>query len=252
LSTTEAQLYEIFSSIQGEGLWVGVRQIFVRFLMCNLNCAYCDSEDSLIPHKTFRVEETPGKRDFKVFNNPVSVEQMCGYIDQFGKIKDLHHSVALTGGEPLLHVDFLKNFLPKLQERGIKVYLETNGTMSDRLSEIIDLIDYVAMDVKLPSMTGASDILAEHKKALEVAISADVFIKVVYGKDSKPMEVEAASKMISGISDDIPLVLQPVTPTRNIKHGPTPEQTILFHTIAKRHLRNVRVIPQVHKLLGAL
>lgn len=252
MSTTEAHLYEIFSSFQGEGPYLGERQIFIRFLMCNMSCAYCDSADSLIPQKTFRVEETPGKKYFKLYNNPATIDQITGIIDHFRGPKDAHHSVSLTGGEPLLQIDVLKNLIPKLIEKGLKIYLETNGTMPERLAEIIDQIDIVAMDIKLPSMTGASDTIAEHKKFLEIAIAKDVFVKIVFGRDSKPVEIENASKAIESIDKDIPLVLQPVTPVRDIKHGPLPEQMITFHAIAKRHLTNVRVIPQVHKLMGQL
>jgi 7-carboxy-7-deazaguanine synthase len=252
VSTTEAHIHEIFSSFQGEGLYVGERQIFIRTLMCNMSCAYCDSTDSLTPQKTFRVEESPGKKDFKIFNNPATIDQISGFIDQLKGQKGLHHSVSLTGGEPLLQVDFLKNLIPKIKEKELKVYLETNGTMPDRLSELIDLVDIVAMDFKLASMTGEGDRLQEHKKTLEVAILKDVFVKIVIGKQTKPVEIENASKAISEVDPEIPLVLQPVTPVREIKHGPTPEQMISFHAIAKRHLSSVRVIPQVHKLLGQL
>ena len=252
MSTTEAHIHEIFSSVQGEGLYIGERQIFIRFLMCNMSCAYCDSPESLVPQKTFRVEETPGKKDFKMYNNPATIDQLSGILDQFNKQKGLHHSVSLTGGEPLLQVDLLKNFIPKIKEKGLKAYLETNGTMPERLSEIIDLVDIVAMDIKLPSMTGESDRLQEHKKALQVASRKEVFVKIVFGRQSKPLEIENASKVISEIGSGIPLVLQPVTPVREIKHGPTPEQMLSFHAIAKRHLNNVRVIPQIHKMLGQL
>lgn len=252
MSTTEAHLFEIFSSIQGEGIYIGERQIFIRFLMCNMNCAYCDSVESLVPQKTFRVEETPGKRDFKTHNNPATIDQLSVFIDQFKGQKGLHHSVSLTGGEPLLQVDFLKNLIPKIKEKGLRSYLETNGTMPERLSEIIDLVDIVAMDFKLPSMTGETDRLPEHKKALEAAKLKDVFVKVVIGKQTKPVEIENVSKAISEINGETPLVLQPVTPVREIKHGPTAEQMLSFHAIAKRHLNNVRIIPQVHKLLGQL
>jgi 7-carboxy-7-deazaguanine synthase len=252
VSATESHIYEIFSSFQGEGLYMGERQIFIRFLMCNLNCAYCDSKESLIPQKTFRVEETPGKRDFKIYNNPATIDQLSGLIDQFNKTKNLHESVALTGGEPLLQVDFIKNLAPVIKQKGLKIYLETNGTMPDRLAEITGLVDMIAMDIKLPSVTGASDRLAEHKKTLEAALEKEVFVKIVFGKASKPIEIESAAKMIEEVNSLIPLVLQPVTPTSEIKHGPTAEQALLFHSIAKRHLSDVRVIPQVHKLLGQL
>ena len=252
MSTTEAHIFEIFSSVQGEGLYIGERQIFVRFLMCNMSCAYCDSPESLVPQKTFRVEETPGKKDFKIYNNPVTVDQLTGFVEQFNKQKNLHHSVSITGGEPLLQVDFLKNFLPKVKDRGLKVYLETNGTMPERLSEIIDAVDIIAMDIKLPSMTQAPDRLPEHKKVLEIAKAKETFVKIIFGKSSKPLEIENASKAIADVNDKIPLVLQPVTPVREIKHGPSPEQMFSFHAIAKRHLNDVRVIPQIHKFLGQL
>lgn len=252
MSTTEAHIFEAFSSIQGEGLYVGDRQIFIRFLMCNLHCDYCDSSDCLVPSKTFRVEETPGKRDFKVYNNPVSVDQMSELIDQFNKTKGLHEHVSLTGGEPLLQVDFIKNLAPKIKEKGLKVYLETNGTLPERLSEVIGLVDTVAMDVKLPSIAGTEDMLSAHKKFLEIAFNADVFVKIVFGKSSKPVEIENASKMIAEVDPEIPLVLQPVTPTKEIKLGPTPEQSLLFHSIAKRNLKFVKVIPQTHRLFGQL
>jgi organic radical activating enzyme len=252
VSTTEAHIFEIFSSIQGEGLYLGERQIFIRFLMCNLACAYCDSVDSLVPQKTFKVEETPGKRDFKLYNNPVTIDQLNTFIQHFNKQPNLHHSVSITGGEPLLQVDFLKNFIPKIKENKIKIYFETNGTMPDRLSEIIDLVDIIAMDIKLASITGASDRLQEHKKCLETAKDKDVFVKIVFGKQSMPIEIENAAKMIAGVNKEIPLVLQPVTPIREIKHGPSAEQILSFHSIAKRHLSDVRVIPQVHKIIGHL
>jgi 7-carboxy-7-deazaguanine synthase len=252
VSATESQVFEIFSSFQGEGIYLGERQIFIRFQMCNMNCAYCDSQESLAPQKNFRIEETPGKKDFKQYNNPATIDQLSGFIDQLKGQPGLHHSVSLTGGEPLLQVDFLKLLIPKIKEKGLKAYLETNGTMPDRLSEVIDLVDIVAMDFKLPSMTGESDRLQEHKKALEVAASKEVFVKIVIGKQTKPIEIENASKAISEVNGEIPLVLQPVTPVREIKHGPTSEQMFSFHAIAKRHLSRVRVIPQVHKLLGQL
>jgi len=87
---------------------------------------------------------------------------------------------------------------------------------------------------------------------LEIAKKREVFVKIVFGRQSRALEIEAASKAIGEVERGIPLVLQPVTPTKEIKHGPLPDQSLLFHSIAKRHLNNVRVIPQIHKLLDRL
>ena len=40
---TVTKINEIFSSIQGEGLYIGSKQLFIRFCGCNLKCNYCDT-----------------------------------------------------------------------------------------------------------------------------------------------------------------------------------------------------------------
>ena len=46
METINAPIIEIFSTFQGEGSFIGKRQIFVRFAGCNLNCNYCDTVNS--------------------------------------------------------------------------------------------------------------------------------------------------------------------------------------------------------------
>lgn len=152
----------------------------------------------------------------------------------------------------MLQVDFLKSLIPKLKDSELMIYLETNGTMPDRMAEIIDLLDIISMDIKLPSMTGMADRLDEHIKVLRIAKAKEVFVKIVFGRESKSVEIDNASKVIAEVGKGIPLVLQPVSPTKTVKHGPMPDQILLFHSIAMRHLDNVRVIPQAHKLFGQL
>jgi 7-carboxy-7-deazaguanine synthase len=61
-----ARLIEVFSAIQGEGLNVGTRQIFIRFAICDLRCHYCDSAHTWVAPNECRVEGTPGLRDFEI------------------------------------------------------------------------------------------------------------------------------------------------------------------------------------------
>ena len=89
---------EIFSSIQGEGKYVGCRQLFIRFVGCNLSCRYCDTEDMLAADKCDLEND-------KVLDNPVTLTDVLPYIKK--RLQEKHHSISLTGGEPLLYTDFI-------------------------------------------------------------------------------------------------------------------------------------------------
>jgi organic radical activating enzyme len=253
MSQNQAQICEIFNSIQGEGLYLGERQTFIRFAGCNLTCQYCDSPQALVVPKEFKVEISPGKKNFKQFSNPATIPQLIELVASFEKPKGVNHSISLTGGEPLLQIDLLKNFIPELKkEIDLPIYLETNGVLPDHLSEVIEMVDIVAFDMKLPSATGLSPYWKEHRKALEVAYMKEVFVKMVFTRESKAKEIDEAVSLIAEVDDKIPLVLQPVTPFGPIKHRPNPDQIMALHAVSKRKLKNVRVIPQVHKVFGVL
>ena len=53
---TEVKIKEIFESIQGEGPFVGVNQLFLRFCGCNLNCNYCDTDFGMNGAKSYTAE----------------------------------------------------------------------------------------------------------------------------------------------------------------------------------------------------
>jgi len=246
-------MFEVLSSFQGEGLYVGERQIFVRFAGCNLSCQYCDTPQALVIPKTYKVEKVPGTHKFESYPNPIELQELVALIHFLNKPEGSSQAVVLTGGEPLLQIDFLKNFIPELKKKvKLPIYLETNGVLPKHLSEIIELVDIIAFDFKLPSATGLSSYFKEHREALEVAYLKEVFVKVVFARESTIKEIEEVVSTIATLDEKIPLILQPVTPFGPIKHRPTPEQIVAFHNLAKKKLKTVRVIPQMHKLLGIL
>jgi len=245
-----AQLAEVFSSIQGEGIYVGERQLFIRFAGCNLSCQYCDSPQALEIAPNYRFEPVSGSHKWESRGNPITSTQLVELLTMLDK-PGLHHVLSLTGGEPLLQVEFLKEFLPTVKAAlKLSIYLETNGTLPEHLNEVIDLIDIIAMDIKLPSATGLSPYWKEHKKFLETAYLKEVFVKIVVAKETKIMEIDEAARLIAAVDEKIPLVLQPVTPHGPIKHRPGAEEILAFQATAKRKLKTVKVIPQIHKLLG--
>jgi organic radical activating enzyme len=101
------------------------------------------------------------------------------------------------------------------------------------------------MDIKLPSYVG-SNYFSLHKEFLEVALKKEVEVKIVVGEDASEEEVVRAFEIVSSVSPDIPLTIQPVS--GNSK--PSISTLLKFHSLSEGKLRKVRILPQVHKLLG--
>ncbi len=226
----KADILEIFSSIQGEGPFMGTKQIFIRFAKCNLKCRFCDLE-RIFPPKEF------------------SADKMISIIKQISYNSGKHHSVSLTGGEPLLYKEYLKDLLPRIRETGLKVYLDTNSTLPGHLSEIMDMVDIIAADFKLPNSTGDRGYWREHKDFIKIARGKNCFIKVVITNETKNSDVAKAVNIISGVDSNMLMVLQPVWPVEGVEKA---KNKVLFDYLflAEKKLKNVRIIPQMHKVLG--
>ncbi len=131
-----------------------------------------------------------------------------------------------------------------------KVMLETNGTLPDRLAEIIDLVDIISMDIKLPQMTEAN-LWAVHRDFLNIAKEKDVYVKLVVTGDIVMEDFQRAIDLVAEINPDILLILQPVTPVNDMI--PVEPGTMLeLQQIALEKLRDVRVIPQTHRMMDQL
>ncbi|KUK64429.1 MAG: 7-carboxy-7-deazaguanine synthase [Desulfotomaculum sp. 46_80] len=242
----EASMIEIFSSVQGEGPLVGCRQIFLRFAGCNLECAYCDTPGEMRPTHC-RVHNSLDRKDIIYYKNPVKAGQVVLAVKRLKP--PIHHSVVLTGGEPLLQSEFLKVILTLIKSSRLKVYLETNGTLTKQLESIIDMVDFIAMDIKLPGISNLFPLWDDHRRFLAAAVQKEVFIKVVVSGKTSDEEFIRAVRLVSGIAD-LPLIIQPVTGGRFVKPGPG--RLLFLQELALEHLSDVRVIPQVHKIMYML
>ena len=242
-------LVEIFSSIQGEGIYTGARQVFVRFSGCNLKCAYCDTPYE--PNPRFRVEFPAGTREFVNYSNPAGPDETAEIIKKFNLKK--HHSISLTGGEPLLHTKFILQLSRLLKAEGTMFYLETNGTLPSHLAILIPVIDIVSMDIKLPSTSELSGLWDTHSEFLQTCSSKEVFVKTVVSSSTTEPEIIEACKIIKGVNPKIPLIIQPVS-SHSGYHGKSPSirRVIKLQELALDYLTDVRVIPQTHKYLGQL
>jgi 7-carboxy-7-deazaguanine synthase len=253
VTETKAHLVEMFASVQGEGPWVGQRQIFVRFLGCNLDCLYCDAPETKTRQSRCRIEREPGSWEFDYADNPFTVATLLDSLKTFGD-PGLYHSVAVTGGEPLLHHRFLSQWLPELQHAGHKVYLETSGELHDRLRLVGEWVDYCAMDIKLPSSSGERLMWQDHRAFLRVLREYEIptFAKAVVGRNSTKEEIRETARVVADEWPSVPLVLQPVTPFGKVLKGPNIAQMLQLQLVAREIVEDVRIIPQTHKMLGAL
>lgn len=232
--STETEISEIFSSIQGEGPFLGVRQIFTRFGRCNMHCVYCDEIE--------KMEE--GRFDIR------SLDSVLAEIDRLEKADGPHHSISLTGGEPLFYPTFLENLMPKLKERGFKTYLETNGTLPAMLERVIRFTDIVAMDWKPASSTGDRAFEAQHEAFLRIALQKEVFVKVVITPLTAVDEAMAAVHAVAAVSPKAPFIFQPVTEAFGVSIEAMKLIESKLFPEAQKHLSDVRIIPQMHKIWG--
>lgn len=226
--TNKAKIIEIFSSIQGEGSYVGVKQLFIRFCGCNLDCTYCDTSGG-------------ANEDYLEF----SPEELKEYVEDFN-LKSIH-SISLTGGEPLLWADFLKEFLPMVKN---KIYLETNSTLKYELEKVIDFIDIISADIKLPSASGIENSFAVHDEFFKMAkkYNKEIFAKIVFDENILDDEINHCIKLAEKYN--FLLILQPKTTDDELSFDKEKIMEVFNKFLAE--YPNTRVIPQVHKILGVM
>lgn len=243
----KAGLQEIFSSIQGEGLWVGTRQLFVRFNACHLKCLYCDTPQRPAAEQC-EIEPVSGSGEKVLWDNPLSIEQVLEWIQHFHQ-QYRHHSLSFTGGEPLLYTAFLSELLPKAT-RLLPIYLETSGTQPDKLEAVLPWIRYIAMDIKVPSATGEPMQVENHQAFYQLSRTKEMYIKLVIADNTTAEELSPVMDIVT--DKTMPIILQPVTSLITGQNTVSAATIFQLETYLARYFDDVRVIPQTHKMLSLL
>ena len=228
----KAPIIEIFSSFQGEGLLIGQRQIFVRFAGCNLNCNYCDTNDSK--------SEKSGKL--------MTPQQVTDEINRL--LTPDCRTISFTGGEPSLYPDFI-NEVSKLTD--LKIMLETNGTLPGNIDSI-EKLDMVSLDIKLPEHFDGDfddEIFFNEIKSLNLlmAKSKNVYCKVVILPSTKIKSFkEVVEKLSANITNksNLQIIIQPSSPLSEWKD--LNFRLFEFSEIVGQYFE-VSTIPQIHKIL---
>lgn len=259
---------EVFCSVQGEGLFLAEPQVFYRTAGCSQSCSWCDTLYSKV--------ETPrcvirgrGGSVVRTLRNPLSVETGVREVLSLSAQYPRARTVSITGGEPLEQAEFVTETAARIKREGMAVYLETAGIHDHAFEDILPYVDVVAMDIKLPSAT-ETETWNEHSAFLSRidgtafdprAASRNgggktIFVKIVVDGKSRLDEIESAARLIASSSNRIPLILQPESGVYLSDRSNRDDVKVLnealagFRETAARVLRDVRVVPQLHKILN--
>lgn len=144
--------FETFGAVDGPGIR------FVIFTQgCNLKCKYCQNRDTWC-HS--------GGTMYSVQDLLDKIERYKNYILPSGG------GVTVSGGEPLLHLEFLISLFKELKNRGIPTAIDTSGVfyLTPKIIELISLTDLFLLDIKCINDEICKDLTGvSNKKELEFA-----------------------------------------------------------------------------------
>ncbi|WP_054768460.1 7-carboxy-7-deazaguanine synthase QueE [Lysinibacillus parviboronicapiens] len=234
---SKVPVIEIFGpTIQGEGMVVGQKTMFVRTAGCDYSCSWCDSSFTW---------DGSGKH--------LIVQMTADEI--WSELKRLGGSgfsfVTISGGNPALFRN-LEALIAILKENDIKVGVETQGS---RWQQWLYDIDELTISPKPPSsgMTSDYTVLSDILGKLQNRNSNQhISLKIVVFNE----EDYAYAKQIHLRYPTIPFYLQvgndDITTTDNaqlISHLLEKYQALIDRVIADEEVRDVKVLPQLHALV---
>jgi 7-carboxy-7-deazaguanine synthase len=130
---TTLLINSIYRATEGEGIHIGIPQIFVRFQGCHVGCVNCDTKETwdFDPAYTMSLDDVMEK-----------IEVLS---------QDIIKRVSITGGDPLhpSHVPSLIELIKELKARQYFINVEAAGTRI--VNEVFDLVDFISYDYKTPS-----------------------------------------------------------------------------------------------------
>jgi len=235
----KTRIFEIFTSIEGEGILYGTKTLFVRLAGCPYTCFYCDTLDAL--------PLDSGKE--------YSITEACDLIDN--NLQDNTYKVNFTGGEPLIQYEAVNELAKHVKACGVSTYLESACFDSKKFLYVLPSIDFVKIEFK----TIDSEFIDEKhypnliKNTLECLKAATEAKKTTYIKIvvSSKTELRSFKELLAQIfkiisKDSISgFIIQPTTSISE----PTLEQLMVFYDNVYPHYEEVRVVPQLHKIISA-
>ncbi len=221
------QINEIFFSYQGEGKYIGEPTIFIRFAGCNLRCLYCDTKSSLKIKKMVNSDYIYKKILF------LSKKYFVKYI-------------SFTGGEPLFQQNDLDVLVKKIKNLKIKLYLETNSTIPEKLSKVIKYFDTICLNFKsenkiIKNIFDSIELCREYKKRYFIKIVVtDTKYKI---RDLSKIAKEFLKKKVDYV------ILQPESFLYKNRDKCLFKNISLWYKYLSKNVKTINIVPQLHRFV---
>ena len=235
----KVKLSEIFTSIEGEGVLFGTKTMFVRLAGCPLKCHWCDTPYAIPMDSggSFSSEE---------------VKQMIAE-----ELLPNTYKVNFTGGEPLVQHEAVIELAQFVREKGIKTYLESACYDSARFAKVLPYIDICKIEFKLRDSKVVDEksyptLLKNEMECFRMAVEAGKkpYIKVVVTNSSSLLEFESLIKSVRAIAKPNDIAGFIIQPSHKVDE-PVLDRLFAFYDAVYPYYDQVRVIPQLHKIIGA-
>ncbi len=235
----KVRVFEIFTSIEGEGILFGTKTLFVRLAGCPFTCFYCDTLDAL-PLDS---------------GAEYTLEEACNLIDT--KLEDKTYKVNFTGGDPLLQHEAVAELAKHVQSMKIWTYLESSCFDSNKFNHVLPFIDFVKIEFKTQDSEFVDskhypNLIENALNCLRSSVSSKkkTYIKIVV---SSKTQMEPFDNLLNDIfkivSKDV-LSGFVIQPTYGIAE-PSLENLLKFYDLVYPYYNDVRIVPQLQKLIGA-
>jgi 7-carboxy-7-deazaguanine synthase len=235
----KVRLFEIFTSVEGEGILYGTKTLFVRLAGCPFTCFYCDTKESL-PLDS---------------GTEYSIEDANHLIDS--NLKNQTYKVNFTGGDPLIQHEAVALLAKHIQDKKIPTYLESSCFDIGRFNHVLPFIDIVKIEFKTKDsdfvdIKQYEKFIGHTMKCLQSSVKSKktTYIKIVV---SSKTQLNEFAKLVQEIFDKISkddidgFIIQP---TYGISE-PSLELLLELYDLVYSHYIDVKVVPQLHKFIGA-
>ena len=235
----KVRLFEVFTSIEGEGILYGTKTLFIRLAGCPFTCFYCDTKESL-PLDS---------------GTEYSIDQAKQLIDS--NLKNQTYKVNFTGGDPLIQHEAVAELAKHIHTKKIPTYLESSCFDIDRFNHVLPFIDIVKIEFKTKDSEFVDSkhyekLINHTMKCLASSVNAKktTYIKIVASSKTQLHEFEELVKQIFGIVSKGDIDGFVIQPTYGVSEPALGLLLDLYDIVYHRFI-DVKVVPQLHKFIGA-